>query len=241
MWLAAVCSFTLPYAAAFEVPTYLRLTSGSRIWFTVIEGDLIQHDRTKLGIGDNLGVKRDKLVSEYFSTFRLSNIHLIRLRLEPSSSYEASNDSRVKLRNLRVGYDLDFFMTSQALVGVNWDMDFNNLDTRVVDVHVGSSVFNYAQEQTRAIPSVGLHGTFYPILQSIALRPNLSSRVNWWDHNGLSTWDWELSAGVDIPVNELWTWSVTGGYRTWNVKINRDPDTVDMLRRGFFIETSVLF
>jgi hypothetical protein len=106
---------------------------------------------------------------------------------------------------------------------------------------VGNTLFNYSDNQTRLIPSVGLHGTFYPIVAGVALRPNLFARVNWWDYETVGTWDCELGTAVDIPVTELWTWTVKGGYRIWNIKLKRDHDTVDMTRRGFFIETSVLF
>ena len=106
---------------------------------------------------------------------------------------------------------------------------------------MANTVFTYGDNQTRAIPTIGLHGTFYPIINGISLRPNWFARVNWWDYQTLETWDWETGAGVDIPVNRLWTWSMSAGYRFWHIKFKRDRDTVDMNTSGFFLETSLLF
>jgi hypothetical protein len=52
------------------------------------------------------------------------------------------------------------------------------------------------------------HGSFYPIIESISLRPNVTGRVNWWNYNNLEAWDWEVSSAVDIPINSLWTWTI---------------------------------
>jgi len=241
-WLTLLLFMLFTNVHAWEVPSYLRITSGARVWFSLIEGDLVQEDRTKLGITDNLGIKQDELAWEFLASARAGNLHVLRVRVEPATLYDQSiNDCNVKVRSIRTGYDLDFYMSPQALIGANTDLDVFNLKTRVNDVTVGNSTFNYSEDNTHLIPSVGLHGTFYPILQGIAIRPNISTRVNWWDYQGTETWDWELAAAVDVPVNELWTWTLNGGYRIWNIKLKRERDTVDVIRKGFFLETSILF
>lgn len=241
-WLTLLSFMLLANVHAWEVPSYLRLTSGSRLWFTNISGDLIQPDRTKIGIIDNLGVTKDQLTWEFLLTSRVENIHVARVKFELPSLYgQSDNGSSVKIYDVRAGYDLDFYMTPQALFGLNVDVDAFNIATVVNNVRVGSSSYNYSENRTRVLPSLGLHGSFYPILQGIALRPNLSARVNWWDYESVKTWDWEVSAAVDIPVNPLWTWSMNGGYRMWNIRTKRDKDEVDVTRNGFFVETSVRF
>jgi hypothetical protein len=211
------------------------------MWFSQVEGDLLQSDRTKLGITENLGTNKDKLAWEYFANFRVDNIHLFRFRAEPSTLYESRNDSSLQVGDYRVGYDLDFYMTPQILFGANVDLDIFKINTRVRDVTAARAVFNYADDSSRLFPLLGLHGTFYPIVESISLRPNISARVNWWNYQSLETWDWEVAAGVDIPINRLWTWCVSSGYRFWHVRFKRDRDTLDMNRMGFFVETSILF
>jgi len=228
-------------AQAWEVPAYLRINTGERMWFSQIEGDLVQSDRTKLGITENLGINRDKLVWEYFLNFRFDNIHLVRFRAEFPTTYESRNDSTLQIADYRLGYDLDFYMTPQLLFGANVDVDIFRVNTRVKDVTAARAVYNYSNDSTRVFPLVGVHGTFYPIVEGIALRPNVSGRVNWWNYQGLETWDWEVATGVDIPVNRLWTWCVNGGYRYWHVRFNRERDTPDMNLKGFFVETSILF
>lgn len=241
-WLTILCFMLLGNVHAWEVPAYLRITNGTRLWFSLIEGDLVQNDKTKLGITENLGIKQDKIAWEYFLNARLENIHVLRFRAEPTTAYDQSaKDSSLKMWNYRLGYDLDFYMSPQALAGLNVDVDLMNLRTWVDDVRVGNSVFNYGENKTRLIPALGLHGSYYPIIQGVALRPNISTRVNWWDYESLRALDLELSAAVDIPVNELWTWTINGGYRIWSVGAKRDRDKVDMTRKGFFIETSVRF
>jgi hypothetical protein len=242
IWFTLLCFLMLGNVHAWEVPYYLRVVSGSRMWFSWVDGDLIQPDNTKLGLTNNLGVKQHKLVWEFLASFRAANIHVLRFKAEPDSLYnEAHNDSYHRVRNIRIGYDLDFFMTPQFLAGANVDVDIMQLDTQVNNVTVGGYVYDYADSDTRTIPSLGLHGTFYPILEGVSLRPNLSTRINWWDYENRRTLDWEVAAAVDIPVNHLWTWSINGGYRLWNVELKRTRDRVDMTRGGFFIETSVLF
>lgn len=242
IWLTLLCFLLLGNVHAWEIPAYLRVSSGSRMWFTVLDGDLIQPDRTKLDLADNLGIKKEQLAWEFYSSFRFDNIHVLRLRFEPNTNYgQANNDSYQKIQDARVGYDMDFYMTPQMLFGANVDMGVVGADTRVKDVTVGNALFNYQAKQTRVVPMLGVHGTFYPVIQGIALRPNLSGRINWWNYESLQTWDWELGAAVDVPVNRLWTWTVNGGYRFWHVKFKRDADKVDMNRSGFFVETSVLF
>jgi hypothetical protein len=241
-WLTALCFLLLSNVHAWEVPTYMRVDGGARMWFTVLDGDLIQNDRTKLDLVDNLGIKRDHLVWEFYSSFRFSNIHVLRLRYEPYADYDrAQSGSYQKVRDIRGGYDLDFYMTPQLLFGANADVGVFSVDSCVKNVTVGNALFDYRVSQNQFVPTVGLHGTFYPILEGIALRPNLFGRVNWWNLNTLETWDYELGAAVDVPLNHLWTWSVHGGYRFWHIKFKRNRDTLDMNRSGFFVETSLLF
>lgn len=241
-WLTILCFLLLGNVHAWEVPSYVRIISGSRMWFSQLEGDLIETDRTKLGLTENLGIKKDKLVWEFFTNFRLDNIHVFRFRFEPLTNYDESrNESSLKIVDFRAGYDLDFYMTPQVLFGANVDLDTIKVDTKVRNVTVGGTFFNYSDDSTRAVPSLGIHGTFYPIMDGISLRPNISGRVNWWNYQDRETWDWEAAAAVDIPINRLWTWSINGGYRFAHVKFKRDRDTLDMNRMGFFLETSLLF
>lgn len=242
VWLTALCFLLLSNAYAWEIPSYIRITSGTRMWFSVIDGDLIQNDRTKLGLTQNLGIKKDKIAWEFFSTFRFDSIHVLRFRIEPLTEYNNSqNGSSQKIVDGRLGYDLDLYMTPQLLFGANIDLAVVNAETQVRNVSVANTTFNYDARESRVLPTLGLHGTFYPIIAGIALRPNVSGRISWWNYESLTNWDWEVAAAVDVPVNRLWTWTVNGGYRFWHLKLKRNIDTLDMNRSGFFVETSVLF
>ncbi len=241
-WLTVLCFILLGNVHAWEVPSYMRISGGARMWFSSIEGDLIQANRTKLGLAENLGLKKEKLVWEFYTNLRLDNIHLFRFKIEPFSLYDQSrNDSYQQIRTFQFGYDLDFFMTPQILFGANIDLNLYNLDTRVNKVTVGAILYDYQEKNNVTVPTLGIHGTFYPILSGVALRPNITGRVNWWNYDGLETWDWEVSGAVDIPINRLWTWSVNGGYRYWHLKTKREIDTADLNRMGFFIEASLMF
>lgn len=242
IWLTALWFLLLGNVHAWEVPSFVRLNGGYRMWFTTLQGDLVQKDRTKIDLTGNLGVKKEALSWELFSSLRLENIHVFRIKWEPTTMYAQSrNDSALQVWNLGFGYDLDFYMSPQALFGANVDLDVTNVRSRVRDVTVGMARFNYDEDATRVIPSLGIHGIFYPVVTGIALRPNLSGRARWMSYEGLECWDWEASSAVDIPVNKLWTWSVNSGYRYSHSKIKRDRDTVDMNRSGFFVETAILF
>ena len=70
-WLIVACFLIIVNAYAWEVPNCVRADAGVRMWFTVLEGDLIQSDRTKIGIAENMGLKRDKLAWEFFANVRL--------------------------------------------------------------------------------------------------------------------------------------------------------------------------
>lgn len=241
-WLTMMCFLLLGNAYCWNVPTYLRVDAGARIWFSSIEGDLIQSDRTKLGLTDNLGLQPEQLVWEFLGSARFDNIHVVRLKAETTTVYDqASTGSSLKTRNFEIGYDLDFYMTPQMLFGSNSKISVVKLDTQVRDVTVGAVIYNYSENKTRALPSMGMHGTFYPVIEGVSLRPSISGRVDWWNHDNLEVWDWEVKTGVDIPINALWTWSVHGGYQFRHLKLKRDLDTVDMNRTGFFLETSLLF
>jgi hypothetical protein len=242
LWLTLLCFLFLGDVHAWEVPAFLRVSGGGRAWFTTVQGDLIQSDRTKIDLVNNLGVKPDSLAWEVFGNIRLENIHVLRFRVEPETLYaQSKNESLHKVRDIRAGYDLDFYMAPQMLFGANVDLDVLTIETRVKDTTVGPLQFNYNQDQTRVIPSVGLHGTFYPIVEGVALRPNVAARFSWFNYEGLESWDWEASSGVDIPINRLWTWSVSTGYRGWHTRFKRGRDTVDMRRNGLFIESAILF
>jgi hypothetical protein len=241
-WFTLVWFMLLANVHAFEVPAFIRLSGGSRAWFNLLEGDLVQPDRTKLGLTDNLGLKQDALAWEHFLNLRVANIHVVRCRVEPSTTWgRSSNDSCVRVVNGRIGYDLDFFMTPNSLLGAHADVDVLHLETTVDRVRVANSFFDYAFGQTRAVPSVGLHGAYYPSVTGISVRPNLSARINLWDYETVQSRDVELSGAVDIPLNQLWTWSIVGGYRIWNLKLQREVDRADITRKGFFFETSLLF
>lgn len=241
-WLTLLCFMLLSNVHAWEVPQYLRMQAGTRLWFSAIDGHLIQNDRTRLDLKDNLGIKQDEPAWEFFAALRVKSIHVARVRIEPSTLYTQSlSGSYQRVFDARMGYDLDFYMSPQILLGLNIDLDIMNLDTRVNQVAVGGLLYNYSASATRVLPGLGLHGSFYPIISGIALRPNISTRFNWWSSENLENRDWELAGSVDIPVNQLWTWTVSAGYRIWSVKVKRDRDTVDMTRSGPFIETAILF
>jgi hypothetical protein len=242
LWLTVLCFLLLGNVYAWEVPSYMRIDAGARMWFTAINGDLIQADRTKLGLTDNLGLKEDKLAWEFFGSARIDNIHVLRCSGEIPVTYDnAVNNSYLKTWNIIVGHDLDFYMTPQMLFGSNSRLAILNLNSAVTNVTVGAVTYNYNDNRTRVIPSLGFHGTFYPILDGVSLRPSISSRINWWNYESLKTWDWEVSGSVDVPINGLWTWSVNGGYRIWRIEMERNQDTIDLYRRGFFLQTSLLF
>jgi hypothetical protein len=241
IWLTTLCFLLIGDVHAWEVPNYLRMSGGARMWFTSLQGDLIQKNRVKIDLIDNVGLKRDKLNWEFFADLRFANVHLLRFEFEPFALYDSRGDSYQKISNYRIGYDLDFFMTPQVLFGANVDLSITNYETRVKDVTIGDITYDYYESQSRTIPLIGIHGTYYPILQDIAIRPNLSSRVRWWNYESLETWDWEVAGAVDVPVNCYWTWSVNAGYRGWHTKTKRDKDTIDVNRTGFFVETSLMF
>jgi hypothetical protein len=242
LWLTILCFLLLGNVHAWEVPAYLRMNGGSRMWFSVLGGDLIQNDQTKVGLSNNLGLKKEQLAWEFFAGLRFDNIHAVRFRVEPATVYEqAKGDSFLRVRDFRLGYDLDFYMTPQLLFGGNVDLDIFQAETVVRGVTVGRVPYNYTDSATQVTPQIGFHGTFYPILQEIALRPNLSGRVNWMTYGSLDTLDCELATSVDVPLNRFWTWNVAGGYRFQHVRFKRERDTLDMERTGFFLETSLLF
>ena len=240
-WLTALWFLLLGNVHAWEVPAFLRLSAGARMWFSVLQGDLIQNDRTRLDLIDNVGVDSNKLVWEFFANFRLDNIHVFRFRCEPNDFYGSRNNSYQRIRYFQMGYDCDFYMTPQTLFGSNCDLEILNTQTGVSDITVANSFFDYSENQTRTIPTLGLHGSYYPIINGISLRPCVSGRADWWNYNDFETWNWEVSGSVDIPVNSLWTWTVNSGYRMWHFKSKRSQDTIDINLAGFFIETSVLF
>ena len=242
IWLTILCFLILSSVHAWEVPAYIRVDAGSRMWFTNLQGDLIQSDRTKLDLTENLGLKRDDLVWSYFIGARIKNINVLRFRAEPYDAYEeAGGGSSLRVRDFRLGYDLDFYMSPQVLFGANIDLDILNVETSAVNVTVANSSFSYDDNRTRAVPTLGFHTIFYPIMTGISIRPTASARVNWWNYQNLETWDWEAGGGVDIPVTKLWTWTVNAGYRFWHIKFKRNIDTLDMNRSGFFLESSILF
>ncbi len=49
----------------------------------------------------------------------------------------------LRVRNYRTGYDLDFYMSPQALFGANIDINITNLETRIQDVIVGGNTYTY--------------------------------------------------------------------------------------------------
>ncbi len=126
------------------------------------EGDLIQADRTKVDLIDNVGLSKDKLVWEFFSSMRFSNIHVVRFRWEPLTAYESRNDSFAKVRFFQAGYDLDFYMCPQLLFGANWDLNVTNFNTDLRDVVVAGNLYNYHDNQTLTIPSLACTARFTP-------------------------------------------------------------------------------
>ena len=60
------------------------------MWFTTLQRNLIQSDRTKLDLTENLGLKRDDLVWTFFAEARIKNIHVLRVRAEPYSADQQS-------------------------------------------------------------------------------------------------------------------------------------------------------
>ena len=50
VWLTVLCFLLLGNVHAWDVPAFLRLNAGSRTWFSALQGDLIQGDRTKVDL-----------------------------------------------------------------------------------------------------------------------------------------------------------------------------------------------
>ena len=120
------------------MPAFFRLNAGSRTWFSALQGDLIQGDRTKVDLTDNVGIDSNKLVWEFFANFRLDNIHVLRFRTEPSSVYNSRGDSFQKIRYFQVGYD-------NADRDINAVLLYNVFGERIVDVGVNGAPDIYEQ------------------------------------------------------------------------------------------------
>ncbi len=241
-WLTALCFLLLGNVHAWDLPAYVRVNSGARMWFSSIDGDLIQRDRTKLGFRDNMGLDVDTLSWEIYGSGRYDNVHVVNMSAETSTLYDGSaNGSSQKTWNVKLGYDLDFVMTPQLLFGSNSRVSVVNLSSEVRGVTVGAATYDYDAAATRIVPSMGMHGTYFPIIPGISLRPSVSGRTNVWNYDGIEALEWQVTAGLDVPITTLWTWSINGGYQFSHMKINREQDMVDVNRKGFFLETSLLF
>ncbi len=130
IWLTILCFLLLSNVHAWEMPACVRVDGGSRMWFTTLQGDLLQRDRTKLDLIENLGLKINDLVWSYAIGARIKNIQVLRLRLEPYDIYEQpGGGSSLRVTDLRTGYDLDFYMSPQVLFGANIDLDVLNVET----------------------------------------------------------------------------------------------------------------
>ncbi len=240
--IGLICLLPGVDACAGSFPPYVRLNGGARVWFSRIDGDLIQPDNTKLGLTENLAINPEKVTWDYFGSLRLDNVHVVRFNGEIGTAYEQSrNDSFLKTWSAQATYDLDFYMTPQFLLGSHTSVGVWGMETLVINVKVGETVFNYQEKITKVFPSLGFHGIFYPILSGIAVRPNFSGRLNWWNYESLELYDWEAAGAFDIPLNRNWTWSMGGGYRFCRVGLKRNKDRIEIKRTGFFLETSLLF
>ncbi|MEW6349290.1 MAG: hypothetical protein AB1646_09520 [Thermodesulfobacteriota bacterium] len=240
--IALICLMPQGDASAGSFPPYVRLNGGARVWFSRIEGDLIQPNNTKLGLTENLAINPERVAWDYFGSLRLDNVHVLRVNAEIGTAYDQSrNDSYFKTWNAQVTYDLDFYMTPQFLLGSQTNIGVVGLETLVNNVKVGDATFNYHEKISKVVPSLGFHGIFYPILSGISVRPNFSGRLNWWNYESLELYDWEVAGAFDVPLNRKLTWSMGGGYRFSRLGMKRNNDRVEFNRRGFFLETSLLF
>jgi hypothetical protein len=236
------CLTALPDAFGAELPPYVKLNGGARVWFSRIGGDLIQPNHTKLGLAENLGICTEKVVWDFFGSLRLDNVHVLRLRGETGTTYDQSkNDSTLKTWTIQASYDLDFYMTPQFLLGSQTGVALVCLDTFVNNVTVGNTIYNYQEKVQKVVPSLGFHGIFYPIIGGIAIRPSVSARMNWWNYESLELRDWEVAGSFDVPLNAYWTWIMGGGYRACNLGFKREKDRVDINRTGFFLEATLMF
>ena len=156
-WLTILCFLLFSNVYAWEMPSCVRVSGGSRMWFSTLQGDLIQSDHTKLDLTENLGLKRDDLVWSFFASTRIKNVHVLRVRAEPYSVYEQSGgDSSLRVKDARLGYDCDFYMAPQVLFGVNFDLDILSVDTRVRNVVVANASFSYNDASTKGSPEPGV-------------------------------------------------------------------------------------
>lgn len=240
--IAALIQICPQMCQAWEVPAYLRIDSGARLWFSELDGDLIQEDNTKIGVDTNLGLKTDQLAWEIFGSGRFDNIHVVRLNYQMETAYEnAKTGSTQKFWNLDLAYDLDFYMTPRVLFGTHSKVTILHVDTQVKDIEIGETPYNYSSKGSHTIPGVGLHGAYYPIIGGVAIRPVVTGRASWWNQGTTQNWNWEVATGMDVPLTTLWTWSLSGGYQFRRIKLQRDTDSVELDRRGFFIQGSLLF
>ncbi len=227
---------------AWQVPSYLRLDAGVRLWFSELSGDLIQDDKTKIGIDTNLGLKPDQLTWEIFGSGRFDNIHVVRINWDTETLYENPHTgSSHKVWNIDLAYDLDFYMTPRILFGTHSNVSVLNLKTLVSDVEIGEIDYNYSSSGYHTIPGIGLHAAYYPIMGGVAIRPTIMGRASWWNQGATQNLKWEVSTGMDVPLTSLWTWSLCGGYQFSHTKLKRDADSVELNRKGFFIQGSLLF
>ena len=51
----------------------------------------------------------------------------------------------------------------------------------------------------------------------------------------------EVAASFDIPLNASWIWTMSGGYRSYNLGMKCDKDRVEISRTGFFLEAALMF
>ena len=82
---------------------------------------------------------------------------------------------------------------------------------------------------------MGFHGTYYPILMGIAVRPNMSARVSWWNYESIRLPRLGSDPLIAVTLNAFWTCSIGGGSRAWSLNLKRDKDGIDIHRTGYFL------
>lgn len=159
-----------------------------------------------------------------------------RVRLDVNGSYEtdytinkvaeelAETTRKTGRRRFNGSTRLEFVVTERNLVGLNYGFGTTMYDR---DDFVDYDVHNYSADWThiwteRFRTRLGVGGTWYD--------------NEYTDGDGEYT-DQSLTAGFEYDIDEIWTWSFTGGYVRSNTQVDRPALQVDKDGDGYIGST----
>lgn len=223
-----------------------------RYWMPALSGMIKKGDGlvgSDVNIIDTLGIKEDQQFFQGKATLKFLGINRIRVSYLPLSidgsrvitesfvfngktyTVDTLVKSNVDVKLFKIGYGLDFISNPMGYLGVFIDLNYADVSATISAPDRG---FSGSGSVTGYLPAIGIGGRVYLIPAKLSLTGEIGGMQ-------ISSLGRYIEAEVSIDYRLIENFGISAGYRTIDIKAEKDDDKGELTLTGPYFSLFLRF